>query len=1417
MKQRRISALFLTVMLMFSFFAANGAVFASTAVTFTALDGTGNNGANENYSKLLDGTTKTKWCDKFADDDGNTYVPYIIFKASEKVVITDYTFVTGNDNASNPGRNPKDWVLYGCNDYNESSKSGGSWAAIHTVTDDAVMQDENYASYKFSIDGNSTMYKYYKLEITANHGAMYNLMQLSEMQIDYKIVYNVTFDKNGGDTEAEPQIIQSGDGLPTTKPTRNDYRFIGWYTKNGSDDDWGEQFTAESTVISDMTVYAKWEKAYYVTFDLNGGTSETAIEPILHGDAIPTTGFVNENYKFGGWYTKDGSNDDWGEQYTADMVVTENITVYAKWNTINITFDKNGGATNANPNVTAGGEKLPATNPAKVGYKFVGWYTKNGADGDWGEQFTQEMSAAATENMTVYARWEAIIVTFDQNGGTSDGYPISLGWNEVPSSNPVKNGFEFVGWYTKDGSDGDWGNEFNEYYTAIDDITVYAKWTVSEYECTSDITLTALAGSGTNTKESYTMLVDGKKTKANHSKWFVADATDAYVILKASAYTVVTGYTMTTGNDTASQPGRNPKSWVLYGSNDYNESDTESGTWEAIHTVTDDTTMQAVNYTPYSFTTANAKAFKYYKLAITEVQDATKNQLQLEELEFTCSGCEHMWSTPTHTEPTCTESEYNSYTCANCALEYKVAGANAYGHTLGDDGKCTVCGHTYEISVNEDDYYDNLQTAINSAASNGYVIKLLADVEISTTVTFGNSEVEQYLDLNGHTIKMTGTGSVIKVSGAKLTVQDSSEDGTGKITGGYADYGGGINVESGTLTFEGGTIENCSAKSGGGIYNKGTLKMTGGNIISCSIHYNSGNGGGITSIGKLEMSGGTIKNCKAKQYGGGVYCDTSAYTTDGYFKMTGGTITENEAKIGGGVCSELEFTMSGGDITNNKAIEKGYGLGGGVCIQGDNYGIGKMIFNGGNITGNSAVQNGGGIYITYSGTLEMNGQSAVVSGNSAESYGGGIFAGYGQRATGEQIIMSNGSVYSNTAKKAGGGIAAYGTGVTATVSGGSIAINSAPKGSGISARGSSTVNISGGNITSNTSTDTDSVGGAVYVESSTLNLTGGTIQRNSVAGSGGGIYATDSSSLTLSGAYLTSNTAPSGGGIYCDGSTLDVNNFQIKGNTATEKGSGIALYNSTCEISGNTQIQSNGTGNGGCESGGGIWVSGTTTLTVNNIALNGNQAKTGAGMYLDKGTTVYLKGGNIMGNTSSVKASGIYCDTDKLYMDGAVGIYGNSKSSLYLANGNTINIRSLSITSESGTESKSQIWVTVEQGKNIYTDNPIDYSEYFTPDNRVDYKIKYDSGALKLIGVYDVYFNDATKVNVVTKDLTVKLYLAAYSENKLIDAVLCSVENNEDTITVSDTGLNTTGADEIRAFLWSGDATPLCKNASIEK
>ena len=160
----------------------------------------------------------------------------------------------------------------------------------------------------------------------------------------------------------------------------------------------------------------------------------------------------------------------------------------------------------------------------------------------------------------------------------------------------------------------------------------------------------------------------------------------------------------------------------------------------------------------------------------------------------------------------------------------------------------------------------DLQAKIDAAADNA-TITLDSDTTITETLVITSKTLT--LDLNGCTLRMTGTGSVLKVSGrATLTITDSSAAKSGTITGGNAEDGdgGGVCVEAyATLEMTGGCITGCRAEDGGGVYidNNATLKMTGGCITDCHAIY----GGGIYSCENLYM-GGTAKIEKCTSNGG---------------------------------------------------------------------------------------------------------------------------------------------------------------------------------------------------------------------------------------------------------------------------------------------------------------------------------------------------------------------------------------------------------------------------------------------------------------------------------------------------------------------------------------------------------------------
>ena len=125
-----------------------------------------------------------------------------------------------------------------------------------------------------------------------------------------------------------------------------------------------------------------------------------------------------------------------------------------------------------------------------------------------------------------------------------------------------------------------------------------------------------------------------------------------------------------------------------------------------------------------------------------------------------------------------------------------------------------------------------------NAISNGAYIRLTSDITLSNYLDISTG-IHVTLDLNGHALQRSlsvanADGHVIEVfANATLTLCDGSGNGSGLITGGRANNGGGI-CNYGTLNFEGGTISACYAgTTGGGIKNKVGLLALEGLTLSC--------------------------------------------------------------------------------------------------------------------------------------------------------------------------------------------------------------------------------------------------------------------------------------------------------------------------------------------------------------------------------------------------------------------------------------------------------------------------------------------------------------------------------------------------------------------------------------------------------
>ena len=227
--------------------------------------------------------------------------------------------------------------------------------------------------------------------------------------------------------------------------------------------------------------------------------------------------------------------------------------------------------------------------------------------------------------------------------------------------------------------------------------------------------------------------------------------------------------------------------------------------------------------------------------------------------------------------------------------------------------------------------------AVNNAAdlkSNidaGKSVKLTDNIPITETLEIAKSLT---LDLNGHVLKMTGDGSVLRVKKgphpATLTITDSRPQNPhtgsygrlpagGVITGGEGmnmtgiyNVGGAVFLENGTtLKLEGGTLTGNSSR--GSVFIDGAIfEMSGGTITGETV-------GVRNNVGTFKMTGGRITGC----YEQGVYMST------GWMKMSeaayiGGNNTRNTKEdifIEETLQTSARLSVTGGTIEGNVRIK----------------------------------------------------------------------------------------------------------------------------------------------------------------------------------------------------------------------------------------------------------------------------------------------------------------------------------------------------------------------------------------------------------------------------------------------------------------------------------------------------------------
>ena len=222
--------------------------------------------------------------------------------------------------------------------------------------------------------------------------------------------YTLTFNPDNG--EAVTTItVTYGDAIGLqmpSDPTKSGWTFMGWEDQNGN------PVTDTTIVEGDMQITAVWQQvvvgSFTVTFVVDGATYET----ITVADGAPIGGQMPDDpvvtgKNFLGW------KDQNGNAVSSGTTVTEDLTVTAELETIQVTVNFKVDAAAATPvHATLTRDygwtlaEDDVTEPTLQGYVFKGWIFYNGTPVEYGvTQFT--------EDVTVYAKWEPGNVSYTVN------------------------------------------------------------------------------------------------------------------------------------------------------------------------------------------------------------------------------------------------------------------------------------------------------------------------------------------------------------------------------------------------------------------------------------------------------------------------------------------------------------------------------------------------------------------------------------------------------------------------------------------------------------------------------------------------------------------------------------------------------------------------------------------------------------------------------------------------------------------------------------------------------------------------------------------------------------------------------------------------------------------------------------------
>ena len=273
----------------------------------------------------------------------------------------------------------------------------------------------------------------------------------------------ISFNSNGGSSVKRQVVEKNSLALKPLDPTRNGYKFTGWYL----DEALTIPFSFSEKVEKNTVLYAGWEAIEnIIKYETSGGTKIKDGVFVTGETLVLPTSPTKEGYTFGGWYT-----DSLCTNKYIEGVVSSSFTLYACWiaQECTIVFETNGGSEIGSTIVLYDNKLVEPKTPSRYGYFLEGWYTD--------KEFTNryDFDSVIKGNLTLYANWieATYTVQFETNGGTILSDIVVSHDQFLPqSATSTKENYRFVGWYL----DIDLTIPFDQTIGITSNLILYAKW-----------------------------------------------------------------------------------------------------------------------------------------------------------------------------------------------------------------------------------------------------------------------------------------------------------------------------------------------------------------------------------------------------------------------------------------------------------------------------------------------------------------------------------------------------------------------------------------------------------------------------------------------------------------------------------------------------------------------------------------------------------------------------------------------------------------------------------------------------------------------------------------------------------------------------------------------------------------------------